>query len=99
MHENVTFNINGVFYTRYSDNDGYASLRIMLLPGDYIVTILFNDDSTSNWIHVLPTLVTHDLIMNYRDGSKFRAKVLDGQGKPLCNKNVSFNINGVFIIG
>lgn len=96
MHENVTFNINGVFYTRYSDNDGYASLRIMLLPGDYIVTILFNDDSTSNWIHVLPTLVTHDLIMNYRDGSKFRAKVLDGQGKPLCNKNVSFNINGVF---
>lgn len=96
MHENVTFNINGVFYTRYSDNDGYASLRIMLLPGDYIVTILFNDDSTSNWIHVLPTLVTHDLIMNYMDGSKFRAKVLDGQGKPLCNKNVSFNINGVF---
>lgn len=48
MHENVTFNINGVFYTRYSDNDGYASLRIMLLPGDYIVTILFNDDSTSS---------------------------------------------------
>lgn len=96
IHENVTFNINGVFYTRCSDNNGYVSLSIMLLPGDYIVTIFFNDDSTSNWIHVLPTLVTHDLIMNYMDGSKFRAKVLDSQGKPSCNKKVSFNVNGVF---
>lgn len=96
IHENVTFNINGVFYTRCSDNNGYVSLSIMLLPGDYIVTIYFNDDSTSNWIHVLPTLVTHDLIMNYMDGSKFRAKVLDSQGKPSCNKKVSFNVNGVF---
>ena len=52
IHENVTFNINGVFYTRCSDNNGYVSLSIMLLPGDYIVTIYFNDDSTSNWIHV-----------------------------------------------
>lgn len=34
--------------------------------------------------------------MNYKDGSKFRAKILDGQGKPLSNKIVSFNVNGVF---
>lgn len=96
IHENVTFNINGVFYTRCSDDNGYATLKIMLLPGEYIITISFNGDSTSNKIYILPTLITHNLTMNYKDGSKFRAKILDGQGKPLSNKIVSFNVNGVF---
>ena len=34
--------------------------------------------------------------MNYLDGSKFQAKTLDGEGKPLANQNVTFNVNGVF---
>ena len=32
--------------------------------------------------------------MNYHDGSKFNATVLDGQGKPLAGQNVTFNVNG-----
>ena len=36
-----------------------------------------------------------DLSMKYLDGSKFTAQTLDGQGNPLTNQNVSFNINGV----
>ena len=34
--------------------------------------------------------------MNYLDGSKFQVKTLDGEGKPLANQNVTFNVNGVF---
>lgn len=34
--------------------------------------------------------------MKYKDGSKFTAKVVDGQGKPYPNQNVTFNVNGVF---
>lgn len=34
--------------------------------------------------------------MKYLDGSNFTAQTLDGQGKPLANQNVSFNVNGVF---
>ena len=34
--------------------------------------------------------------MSYRDGSKFEAKILDGQGKPYAGQSVTFNINGVF---
>ena len=33
--------------------------------------------------------------MKYRDGSKFTAKVLDGQGKPYAGQNVTFNVHGV----
>lgn len=34
----VKFNINGVFYTRITDNDGVAKLNIRLRPGSYILT-------------------------------------------------------------
>ena len=34
--------------------------------------------------------------MKYKDGSKFEAKILDGQGNPYSGQKVTFNINGVF---
>jgi len=34
--------------------------------------------------------------MKYKDGSQFKAVLVDGQGKPLANAIVKFNINGVF---
>ena len=33
--------------------------------------------------------------MTYHDGSKFGAVVLDGEGNPLANQKVSFNVNSV----
>ena len=96
VNKNVTFNINGVFYTRTTDSNGVVSLNINLRPGEYIVTTIYDGLDIGNNIFVLPTLVTHDLNMAYGDGSKFTAQTLDGQGKPLANQNVSFNINGIF---
>ena len=92
--KNVTFNINGVFYTRTTDENGVASLAINLRPGEYIITTIYEELDIGNNVVVLPTLVTSDLNMTYRDGSKFTAQTLDGQGKPLVNQNVTFNVNG-----
>ena len=94
--KNVTFNINGVFYTKTTDSNGVVSLTINLRPGEYIITTLYEGLAVGNNIVVLPTLVTRDLNMTYGDGSNFTAQTLDGQGKPLANQNVTFNINGVF---
>nr|WP_278834846.1 Ig-like domain repeat protein [Methanobrevibacter smithii] len=96
VNKEVTFNINGVLYTRKTDSKGAASLAINLRPGEYIITTMFDGLSIGNKVKVLPTLVTHDLNMKYMDGSRFTAQTLDGQGKPLANQNVSFNVNGVF---
>ena len=96
--KNVTFNINGVFYTKITDSNGVVSLAINLRPGEYIITTMYEGLAVGNNIVVLPTLVTSDLNMTYGDGSNFTAQTLDGQGKPLANQNVTFNINGVFII-
>lgn len=96
--ESVTFNINGVFYNRQTNASGIAKLNINLGPGDYIITAQYKGLMTSNKIKVLSVLKTNDLNMNYRDGSKFEAKVLDGEGNPYAGQNVTFNINGVFYI-
>ena len=92
---NVTFNINGVLYHKHVIN-GYATLNINLKPGSYVITSMYGNYSVGNNIKVLPTLETSDLYMKYHDGSKFNATVLDGQGKPLANQVVTFNVNGVF---
>ena len=90
--KNVTFNINGVFYTKITDSNGVVSLAINLRPGEYIITTMYEGLAVGNNIVVLPTLVTRDLNMTYGDGSNFTAQTLDGQGKPLANQNVTFNI-------
>ncbi len=94
--ENVTFNINGVFYNRTTNASGIAKLNINLEPGDYIITAYYNGCAVANNIKVLPTLITEDLSMKYKDGSTFNATVLDGQGNPYPGQNVTFNVNGVF---
>ena len=96
VNQEVTFNINGVFYKRTTDENGTVSLAINLRPGDYVITTEYEGCSVSNNITVKPTLLTDDLSMTYHDGSKYNATVLDGQGKPLANQNVVFNVNGVF---
>ena len=97
-NESVVFNINGVFYTRYTNASGVAKLNINLAPGDYILTAEYNGLKISNNIKVLPILKANDLKMYYRDGSKFVATLLDGQGKAFSGQNITFNINGVFYI-
>ena len=96
VNKNVTFNINGVFYTKTTDKNGVASLGIALRPGNYTITTMYDGLDIGNKVSVLPTLVTNDLNMKHLDGSNFTALTLDGQGKPLANQNVSFNVNGVF---
>lgn len=92
----VTFNINGVFYSRTTNENGTAKLNINLDPGNYIITASYNGESVSNKINVLTRLVSSDLSMKYMDGSNFKVTVLDGQGIVSSGENITFNINGVF---
>ena len=95
---NITLNINGVFYNRTTNENGTAKLNINLNSGEYVLTAI--DPLTglmmSYNITVLPTLIAEDLNMTYRDGSKFEATLLDGQGHPLKGAKITFNINGMF---
>jgi len=52
VNTNITFNINGVFYTRLTDDLGIARLTINLDPGHYVITSSYDGYSTSNKIDV-----------------------------------------------
>ena len=94
----VKFNINGVFYTRVTDENGTASLGIRLNPKSYVITAYnpATGEERANNITVLPRLTAQDLSMKYLDGSTFNATLVDGQGKALAGANITFNVNGVF---
>ena len=94
----ITFNINGVFYQRKTNENGVAKLNINLNPGEYILTATnsINGEMFANHIEVLPTITADELNMYYRDGHQFIANVVDGVGNPLAKSYVTFNINGVF---
>ena len=95
-NEIVTFNINGVFYNRTTNASGYVKLNINLQPRDYVITAEYKGCRVSNKIKVKPILFADDLTKKYGTPNQFEAKLLDGQGNPLANTNVTFNINGVF---
>ena len=94
--ENVTFNINGVFYTRQTDASGIAKLTINLPPSNYIITAEYKGCSVANNITVIPVLNATDITMKYLDGTQFKVNLVDGQGRPYAGQSVTFNINGVF---
>ncbi len=93
----VKFNINGVFYTRVTDENGMASLNIRLDPNSYIITAYnpVTGEQRANEVTVLPRIIAEDLSMKYLDGSSFNATLVDGQGKAVAGVNITFNVNGV----
>lgn len=94
-NETVTFNINGVFYNRTTNETGYAKLNINLNPGEYVITAEYKGCKVSNNIKVKPILSAEDLTKKYGTPDQFKAKLVDGEGNPLANTDVTFNINGV----
>jgi len=95
----VKFNINGIFYTRMTDEKGVAKLNINLGPGKYIITSINSKtgEQISNYITVKSVIVeNHDLVKYYRNASQYRVKILDGQGNPLSGVNVTFIVNCIF---
>ena len=96
VNASVTFNINGVFYKKQTDDNGMAKLNINLRPGVYILTAMHPDTLMygSN-ITVLSTILANDVVKFFRNGTQYCAKFLDGCGSPLVNASVTFNINGV----
>ena len=88
----VTFNINGVFYTRRVNAEGKVELRINLSPGSYICTFLdpLTGYSCSANVTVLPKLE----VLPYDDSEKkLWARTLDDYGNILSGQEVEFNCN------
>ena len=95
---NVQFNINGVFYNKTTNKDGVADLGIMLRPGTYILTAYnpVTGEQKGFTITVKSLIMQNDLTKYYLNESRFQTTIYNKDGSLAANKNVTFNINGVF---
>lgn len=100
---NVTFNINGVFYNRVTNENGTAQLNINLDPGKYVLTAInpVTSEQKANIVEVLNKIVVKNsasggnISMEYNSGAKYTVTLYQGNGSVAKNKNIKFNINGV----
>ncbi len=96
----VRLNINGVYYTRTTSDQGIAKMNINMIPGTYILTAEnpASGEQHTTVITVLPSIVeNHDLTKYYRNESKYTLRILGPDGKPVGEGvTVKLNINGVF---
>ena len=53
-HQQVSFNINGILYTRTTNDQGEAKINLNLQPGEYIITSYYGTFATSNKITIRP---------------------------------------------
>ena len=96
----ITIEINTAKYTRTTNEEGIAKLNINLPVGEYDVHVSFNDPDyiyvkTFCTVTVNPIVLTNDLSMSEKDGSKYTATITDNNGNRLSGKKVVFTINNV----
>ena len=93
--------VNGVEYSRATDDTGVACLNIGLGVGEYTLTATYEGDeqytdaTTTNLIKVAPVLTATDLSMCYHDGSTYKVKATDSNGNAIANIPIILTVNGV----
>ena len=100
----VFITINNKTYNRTTNSLGNAKIDINLYPGTYSVSVEYKGTSyyTPSYFngtiivnYYAPKLDTDNLVMYYKDGSKFTARVFNNLGELARNENVTFIINNV----
>ena len=94
----ILFNIGGVNITNKTDINGWATLYIGHSPGVYNVSCSYENTTTNAKITVLSTIIANDLVKEFKNASKFVAKVIDGKGNPIINKNVTILYDNEFYV-
>jgi len=97
---NVTFNINGVFYERKTNENGTARLNINLNSGEYICTAInpVNGEMKSSKVTVISQFVEHDYSVEGKYTKiSYVVRLYSKEGNIVGEgENVTFNVGGVF---
>lgn len=90
----ISFRVNGKTYYRYTNEKGYAYLKISLKSGKYTITANYKGYKVSNKIRVKPTIITKSIAVKKGKTGKFTAKLLNNKGKILKYKTINFKFRG-----
>ncbi|SFL79640.1 hypothetical protein SAMN02910297_01778, partial [Methanobrevibacter olleyae] len=92
----VKFTIAGKTYSRKTDKNGYASLKITLKPRTkkYTITTKYGKFIKKNKITVKPVLTAKNIVVKKAKTIKFSAKLVNTKGKPRAKKIIRFRLKG-----
>ena len=96
----VGFAINGKTINTTTDCEGIAELEIVEVPGTYVITTVYNNQTYENNVTVKLDsknckAVAENIAVDYASGSYFTVKVVSSDGKvAVAGKSVIFVING-----
>lgn len=90
----VKFTIKGKTYSRKTNSAGYAELKIALSAKTYTIKAEYNGFKVSNKIIVKPVLTAKNVSKKKTKKVKFSAKLVNGKGKPLKSKKITFKFKG-----
>lgn len=88
----VVFKVNGKAYKINTDKWGYANCKLDLKPNTYIVTASYKGYTVSNKVVVKPVLKCKIVAKKKSKVIKFKAKLLNTNGKPAQGKKITFKI-------
>ena len=94
--EYVAISVNGVKYAARTDSNGFARLKINLLPRTYTIEAEYKNTKVSNKLVVKPVLFLVKPTITVKKGSKLvlQAKLKSSDGKPLIGKQITFRFYG-----
>lgn len=81
-----------VTYNVVTNAKGVATLTINLAPGQYTAKAAVGDNVAVSSIRVLPTLTSESLTKPANQPGNLVAKLVDGQGKAMSGKAITFTI-------
>lgn len=90
----VLLKVNGINYTRNTNDEGVGRLTIGLNPGIYIITTSYKNVSVNNTIKVLSRFKSKDITSFYGKETEFSLTVLDKKGDIMKNQTVTFKVAG-----
>ena len=91
----ITFEIDGIFYSKITDNESKIALLIDLVGEDYTLNNI-NCDGNSTINYSIFRNTDEGLVENYNIGKECFVKVLDNDQIPVMNTLVTFELNGIF---
>lgn len=103
-NKQIKFYLNNKYYTNKTNSKGIAQLAIGdLKPGTYQIKYMYSTRGSADYNYGYKNITIFrasvklnawNLVMNYKDGSLYKAYVKDSSGKLLKNAVVKFTLNG-----
>lgn len=92
----VKFKLNSKSYTFKTNKNGIVKISADLAPGKYSISSINTktSETITRTITIKNIVETKDLTMTANDGSKFKVKILNSNGKVAPNKKVTFILDG-----